>query len=393
MWRLVKKWLHDWDNCVIHGLKWKWSNNYEYDKSEVKKIIHLPEYSWFWPTFMQEKLAEIHKIQLSRETMRKIMIQEWIWQPHNKEHHIYRQRRERRSNTWDMTQFDWSYHFWFEDRWDDCCLLVAIDDATSNLLHGKFTKWEWFADVSQFWIEYILKHWIPKTIYVDKFSTYSVARGKKREEDMITNFKRIMWKLWCELIFANSPQAKWRVERVNYTLQDRLIKEMRLAWISSIEIWNNYLVETYIPKHNKKFWKKAENELDTHISNQYTRWELEKMFAKVVIRSLWNDYIVQYKSEYYQVLEWAYTVYPKKRIEVYETYKWDVYMQVNWNELSINKLNKKTVQRKRTQYWYQQHKIKQEAIKTKRWESQKRLNEASKQRQEERKQLELDLNI
>ena len=289
MYRLVKKWQKEWDNSVIHGLKWHGSNNHEYDTNQIKKIIHYPEYIWFWPTFMQEKLEELHKIKISKETMRKILIWEWLRNSRNKEHYVYRQRRKRKESTWVMTQFDGSYHFRFEERWGESCLLVAIDDATSKLLHCKFTDWEWFAAVSQFWIEYVLKYWVPRTIYVDRFATYSIIRWKKREEEMITNFQRIMWILWCEVIFAKSPQAKWRVEKVNHTLQDRLIKEMRLAWISDFETANKFLTEVYIPKHNQKFAVQALNPLDTHLPNQYTQEELEKLFAKVQIRSLWND--------------------------------------------------------------------------------------------------------
>ncbi len=393
MWRLVEKRRHEWDICVINWLKWKRSNNHEYDTDKIKKIIHCPEYVWFGPTFMQEKLQEIHKIKVSIETIRKIMILEWLRNSNHKKHYIYRQRRERKASVWEMIQFDGSYHFWFEGRWGESCLLVAIDDATSKLLHCKFTDWEWFAAVSQFWIEYILKYWVPRSIYVDRFSTYSVVRSKKREEEMITNFRRIMWILWCEIIFANSPQAKWRVERVNKTLQDRLIKEMRLVWISRVEEWNKYLTEVYIPKHNKKFAVNAVNELDEHKSNQYTQAELERLFAKVEIRSLWNDYIIQFASEYYQVFEWEYVIYPKKKIEVYKTFKWDVYMKVSGKELSIQKCSKITVEKQRKQYRYQKHKIEQEAMKKRQEERRKMLNQASKQRKETTKQLELDLNI
>lgn len=387
--RLMKKRVKDWDTCVIHGLKWKWSNNHEYDLSEVQKIVHYPEYKWFWPTFMKEKLEEVHKIKICIETMRKILTWEWLRKPANKKHHIYRKRRVRKESIWDMVQFDWSYHLRFEDRWDECCLLVAIDDATSKLMHCKLTKWEWFAEVGQFWIEYILKYWVPQTIYVDRFSTYSVAHWKKREKDMITNFTRIMNSFWCEVIFANSPEAKWRVERVNGTLQNRLVKEMRLAWISSPEQWNQFLTEIYIPKHNQKFAVQPANELDTHHTNQYTQDELDMIFAQVYVRILGNDYIINYNSKVYQVYEWEYAVYPKKKIEVYQTHLWVVYMKVNDSILKIKELDAEKVKRERAIYRYKQNKIKAEKQKIELEARRNRLHEISKQRQEARKQSKL----
>lgn len=393
MWRLVQKWIVEWDSAVIHGLTWKWSNNHEYDITFVQKIVHLPEYIGFWPTFMQEKLEEIHKIKISIETMRKILIHEWLWHPSEHKDYTYRQRRERKLCRWEMIQFDWSYHCWFEWRGEECCLLVAIDDATSELIHCKFTAWEWFNDIAQFWIEYVLKHGVPRSIYVDKFSTYKATRGNKREKDMVTNFTRIMWILWCKIIFANSPQAKWRVERSNKTLQDRLVKEMRLAWISNAQEGNMFLTQSYIPAHNKRFAVKPLNPLDTHQHNQYTTYQLDRLFSKITIRSLWNDYVVQYQSQYYQVLEWVYTVYPKKKIEVYETHLWDLYMQVDGHNLTIQKLEKDLVTSQRKQYRYKQHKLAKEKQKIEFEKRQKDRHETSKQRQEIRKQLELDLKI
>lgn len=371
------------ETCVIHWLKNRIWNHTTINKEVITDIAKEEKFAWFWPTLLQEHLLDDYNIQVSTETVRQIMIEKHLWDVKDRKHHIYRQARERKTNLWMMSQFDWSYHKRFEERnLEEYCALVAIDDATGRLLHVTLWENEWFACISKFWIEYILKHWIPETIYLDKFSSYKVNHQKAvYEKHMITNFDRIMRKLWCRLIFANSPQAKWRVEKCNDTLQDRLVKEMRLRDIDDTETANRFIEQEFIPSYNKKFAVPAKQLWDKHIKNTYTRDELNILFSKVELRSLGQDYVVQYKNRYFQVLEWNYTIYPKKKIEVHESYTWVIQLKIWEITLQHKELDYTTTKRQRTKFWYQKYKIEQEKQKKRLEELQKARYEASKLKQ------------
>jgi hypothetical protein len=378
--RLQKEYKIYGDDCVIHGLKHKKSNHKTKNKKVIADIAKEERFEWFWPTLLQEHLLDDYKIKVSIETVRQIMIEEHVWESKDRKHHIYRQARERRPNYWAMVQFDWSYHKWFEDRNpEEFCALVSIDDATGQLLHVTLWENEWFDCISKFWIEYILKHGIPETIYLDKFSSYKVNHKKAvYDKRMITNFERIMRKLWCKLIFANSPQAKWRVEKCNDTLQDRLVKEMRLRRINEVDSANNFIEEEFIPSYNTKFAVLARELWDNHIENWYKREKLDIIFSTVEVRSLGQDYIIQYKNRYFQVLEWAYTVYPKKKIEVHESYTWAIYLKIWEITVQYKELDYTKTKRQRTKFRYERYKIEQEKQKIRFAELQKTRYEASK---------------
>lgn len=307
----------------------------------------LPEYYDFGPTFMNEKLKEEYQIKVSTETLRKVMIECWLWESKEKRKYKQYNMRPRRSNKGDLIQFDWSYHEWFEKRngWVIDCLLLAIDDATWEIIHAKFDDNEGLEAVFTFWKEYVVQEGIPREIYLDKFSTYKSNYPKATyEPETPTKFWKVCWKLWIKLIPANSPQAKWRVERANKTLQDRLIKEMRLLWIKDVKSANKYLKEVFIPKFNKQFWKKPNSDLDLHRNlREEEKKELDWIFSLNEERVITNDYTISYKSTYYQLKKKEMWFYPKLKVEVQEQFNWNLRILFNWKEVEFEKLNYKPI--------------------------------------------------
>jgi len=250
---------------LIHGNRGRESNN-KVPEKERRKIVDFfkdENHQDFGPTFATEKLGEIG-IQHSSETIRGIMIEEEIWKPKKRKTCDYRSRRERKGHYGEMTQFDGSYHDWFEKGEEDC-LLAGIDDATSTITHAQFAEGENenLPDVFSFFNEYFLSIGKPKSIYLDKLSTYYNNLMENKKENL-TQFQRAMEELDIEPIPAHSPQAKGRVERLFNTLQDRLIKEMRLKGISSKKEANEYLREEFIPSFNKKYGKKPREKGNFH---------------------------------------------------------------------------------------------------------------------------------
>lgn len=228
-------------------------------RNKIIKLLHEKYYD-FGPSLAAEKLAKNQGINHDPKTIRQIMIGEELWRPRkirggkNKEHREWRQRK---ANYGEMIQYDGSYEHWFEDRsgTGEVCLLAAIDDATGKVLKAKFCSSEGVEPTFCFWEEYIVKNGKPCSIYVDKFSTYSMNHQTAKEnEDALTQFKRAMEKdLQIEVIAANSPPAKGRVERLFKTLQDRLIKELRLNHISAAKEANEFLEKIFLPEFNARF--------------------------------------------------------------------------------------------------------------------------------------------
>ena len=165
----------------------------------------------------------------------------------------------------------------------------------------------------------MLLNWVPHSIYLDKFSTYKVNHPKATDTKKLrTHFDKGMRKLGSKLISAHSPEAKWRVEKCNATLQDRLVWELRLAKISTVEEANKFIKEVYISKFNKQFWVKAQKK--GNMRRKLTEDEIKNLkwiFSKESLRSLGRDYIIQYKNKFYQIADSKdYTVYPKKQLLV-----------------------------------------------------------------------------
>jgi transposase len=276
-------------------------------ENTIVKIIKEKYYD-FGPTMAWEKLREVHRIALSNETIRSIMIRNSIWKGRKRKRGQYFSWRERRSSYGELQQFDGSYHNWFEGRNSlipEACLLTSIDDATGKITQAIMGVNESVTAVFSFWMEYIKIHGIPTEIYLDKFSTYKINHPEAVDNaELMTQFKRAVKQLGINLIFANTPQAKGRVERLFKTLQDRLIKEMRLADINTIEEVNIFLKDKFIPWYNGRYAVIPKSETDCHRKLDIsTALKLKSIFAKHYVRGINNDFTIQYKSKWYQLKE------------------------------------------------------------------------------------------
>jgi hypothetical protein len=220
-------------------------------------------YSDFGPTLASEKLLERHKIKVSNETVRKLMIQAGIWQTRAQRKPKVQQPRLRRPCFGELIQIDGSDHRWFEDRAKPCVLLVFIDDATGQLVGMHFCHAESTFEYMNVTKRYLLEYGKPVAFYSDKHAVFRVNKAGGTRGEGITQFGRALHDLNIESICANRPAAKGRVERANGTLQDRLVKELRLAGISSIADGNTFL-ESFRRDYNARFGRTPASDHDAH---------------------------------------------------------------------------------------------------------------------------------
>ena len=261
--RLLQRLRSDGAAGLISRRRGRPSNRRHSDTFREKVITIVREhYADFGPTLAREYLIERHGIKLSCETLRQLMIEAGLWKDRDARRPRPYQPRYRRDCRGELIQIDGSKHWWFEDRGPQCTLLVYIDDATSELMHLKMVESEStfaYMDATQ---EYIETHGKPVAFYSDKHSVFRNNTASAKGDGM-THFGRSMEALNIEIICAHSPQAKGRVERANATLQDRLVKAMRLEGISTIAEANAFL-PGYMATHNARFAKAPFDERDVH---------------------------------------------------------------------------------------------------------------------------------
>ena len=257
------------------------------------------DYHEFGPTFASEKLLERQQVQLSDETLRKWMIEEGIWVAKKKKDKRVYQRRPRRSRFGELLQGDGSPHDWFEGRGEKCCLIHFIDDATNEITAARFVPTEGTEGYLECLREHLEKYGRPLGLYVDKHATFKVNREEIKKGVGITHFGRVVKELGIQLICAHSPQAKGRVERSNGVLQDRLIKEMRLEGINTIEEGNDFFPQ-FLKKHNSRFRKTAANPEDAHRAMRKGD-DLERIFARKDKRKLSKDLTFQHHGILYLI--------------------------------------------------------------------------------------------
>src|SRR3954449_4306961 len=220
-------------------------------------------YADFGPTLAAEKLAEAHDIRLSRETLRQWMAAAGLWVPRPARRGRIHQPRHRRDCLGELVQIDGCEHHWFEDRGPPCTLLVFVDDATSRLMHLRFVPSESAFAYMAATRAYVEAHGKPVALYSDKHGIFRVNHPDAAGGDGMTQFGRALHELNVDIICANSPQAKGRVERAHKTLQDRLVKELRLAGVSSIEA-ANAILPAFVADYNARFAKPARRPEDLH---------------------------------------------------------------------------------------------------------------------------------
>jgi hypothetical protein len=256
-------------------------------------------YADFGPTLAHEKLAEVHGLRLSVESVRRLMVAAGLWHARRRRDPQVRRMRERRACFGELIQIDGSPHDWFEGRAEKCTLLVFIDDATGRLMQLLFAEAEstfsYFAAVRS----YISMHGKPRAFYSDKLGVFRVNIPEAQGGTGLTQFGRAMKELEIELIYAHSPQAKGRVERANQTLQDRLTKELRLRAISTMSEANAFLPE-FVRDYNQRFAVEARADEDAHRPSPEAA-ELDRVLCLSQTRRLSEHLTFSYQRTLYQV--------------------------------------------------------------------------------------------
>lgn len=220
-------------------------------------------YADFGPTLAREKLAENHGIVLGKETLRRLMIKTGLWVPRKQRAPKIQQPRYRRACCGELIQIDGCDHHWFENRAPACTALVYVDDATSRLMQLRFVKSESTFTYFEATRGYLEKHGKPLALYSDKASVFRINNKNATGGDGYTQFGRAMHELNIQTICANTSSAKGRVERAHLTLQDRLVKELRLRGISSVDAANDF-VDEFMTDYNRRFGKAPRHDFDVH---------------------------------------------------------------------------------------------------------------------------------
>jgi len=257
------------------------------------------KYKGFGPTLAHEKLVEREKLKLSDESVRQLMIAEDLWKPRKAKKVVIHQLRERRACFGELVQIDGSPYDWFEGRAEACVLLVFIDDATGKVVQLRFVDSESFFSYAQAAEEYFRRCGKPVAFYSDKHGIFRVNLPSAGSGDALTQFGRAMQELDIQIICANTPQAKGRVERVIQTLQDRLPKEMRLRQIKSREAGNAYLPE-FLADFNQRFAEPPRSDVDRHRSLT-AKEDLAHILAWQETRTLSKNLTLQFHKTVYQI--------------------------------------------------------------------------------------------
>ena len=301
--RIVKAVKVEGDKGVIHKSRGQLSNRALPDKIKDKVLkLYKEKYHDFGPTLGSEKLFEIDKIKINDETLRLWLLQAGI--PYKKRKaRPHRQWRERKHSFGEMIQMDGSHHNWFESRGPECVLMGYIDDATGRPF-ARFYPYEGTLPAMDSFKRYIEKFGMPVSIYLDKHPTYKSTRKQTIEDELnnaepLSQFSRAVKERGVDVIYADSPQAKGRIERLFNTFQNRLIKEMRLKGIKSTEEGNRFL-KHYLPVYAKRFAVQPANDTDLHRSVR-KGVDLDAVFCVKTIRVLRNDFTVAYNGKLYQI--------------------------------------------------------------------------------------------
>lgn len=303
--RIVHRIKREGEKGIVHRLRGKESNR-KLPEDLKGKVIKLYEkkYDGFGPLLASEKLEEFDEIKISDETLRKWLISEDKWKKGRKGRE-HRQWRERKGRYGELVQMDGSHHDWLEGRGPKLVLMGYIDDATGKA-YGRFYRYEGTIPAMDSFKRYIRNYGIPMSVYLDKHTTYkSWAKPTVEEEltgrESLSQFERALKELGIEIIHANSPQAKGRIERLFRTFQDRVIKEMRLRGIKTLAEANEFLGK-YLPVFNARFNVIAREKSNMHrkVPRGIT---IERILCIKETRVLRNDFTVIYGKKIYQVLD------------------------------------------------------------------------------------------
>ena len=271
---------------------------------EEALCIVRTRYPDFGPTLAHEKLLEVHGLRLSVETLRKWMIADGIWKTRTQRKKRIQQPRHRRDCYGELVQIDGSDHHWFEDRGPRCVLLVYVDDATGKLMALRMCESESAFSYFHATRAYLERHGKPVALYSDKAGVFRVNAKSPKAGDGFTQFGRAMSELNIDVICANTPAAKGRVERAHQTLQDRLVKELRLRGICTIDEANAYLPE-FMDDYNRRFGRAARNDHDAHrpllerdgLDDIFTWQEERRVTAQLTVHHKRTMYLLEPTAE------------------------------------------------------------------------------------------------
>jgi len=292
VYRLMRRFQDGGPAGIADRRRGKPSNNRLPDVLRDQAIALVREhYADFGPTLAAEKLADRHDLRVSRETLRSWMIQAGVWRPRAARKRFH-QPRHRREHVGELIQIDGCAHRWFEDRGPPCTLLVFVDDATSRLMALGFVPSESTFAYFEVLRRYLEAHGKPVAFYSDKHAIFRVNSKEAQGGDGMTQFGRALDELTIEIICANAPQSKGRVERCFGTLQDRLVKELRLAGIDTPEAGNAFL-PGFLEAHNARFAKTPFSERNAH-RPLTERDNLDEVFAWREERTVTQSLTLQY---------------------------------------------------------------------------------------------------
>ncbi|MDT8896997.1 ISNCY family transposase [Thermanaerothrix sp. 4228-RoL] len=277
-------------------------SNHRLKEETQQKVLDLlyQRYADFGPTLAHEKLTEQHHLSISRESVRKIMIAEGLWKPRRAKRPPLHPMRQRRACVGELVQIDGSDHAWFEERGPTCTLLVFVDDATGQLMELWFVPDETFFAYCEATRHYLERYGKPLAFYSDQHGIFRVNQPRPLATTPgLTQFGRAMQELDIQILCAHSPQAKGRVERANQTLQDRLVKELRLREISDIQTANAFLPE-FREDFNRRFAVTPRSSHNAHRPLLPTD-DLDRILTHQETRTLSKNLTVQFKQTIYQI--------------------------------------------------------------------------------------------
>jgi ribosomal protein L29 len=298
--RMQRRLERDGDGGIIHRLRGRPSNRAVEPSIRQRALdLYRRHYHDFGPTLACEKLVQEHQLDLRRETLRRWLLGEGLWQE-KRQRDAHRSRRERKACFGEMVQADGSEHDWLEGRGQRMVLLAMIDDATGRIM-ARFYEAETTEAYMDLLGRYIRRHGRPASWYSDRDSVFRAESKQDRERSVPTQFSRALAELDVELILANSPQAKGRVERLFGTLQDRWVKELRLAKVNSMQQANDLLESKLLAQFNARFAVKAASPNDAHRKLD-ARQDLAAILSVQEKRTVSNDYTIRLDNCFYQLL-------------------------------------------------------------------------------------------
>ena len=344
--RIINKIKVGGDAAVVHGNRGK-SSPFKYSEELEDQIMGIVEkkYYDFGPTFAAEKLLECEKIKVSKEKLRQLMIDYDTQYPRRRKKDRVHQWRERKHCRGEMVQMDGSDHDWLEGRGPKMVLMGYIDDASSEV-SGRFYEYEGTIPAMDSFKRYMAKYGIPFSFYVDKHSAYKTTRQPNLEEDLKgefakTQFARALDELNVKIIYAQTPQAKGRIERAFETLQDRLTKELRLAGISTLEQANAFL-ETYLPKYNARFAVKPFKRTNLHRPVRKSL-RLGEIFCIKEFRTISNGFTFQWRNRKFLIKNPSITM-KKQRVCIMEHFDGSIKLKLKNKYLKFVEITEKDIQ-------------------------------------------------